>query len=210
MSSPYIVGLDLGKAQDFTALAILEVGASTTPCQLRHLARFPLGTPYTEIAASVKRLLESPPLVRYSDTGTTTSRATLVVDATGVGAAVIEVFEQAGLRPVKVLIHGGAQMSRRGAAEYHVPKRDLIAGLLVAFQERRLLIADGMPEGQTFVQELMTVDYRMTPSANETYTHREGTHDDLVLAVALAHWYAVGRYARRSSGMVVLTGNGLA
>ncbi len=55
MEMRYFVGLDLGSAAEFTALALLERPQPTwreTPAQyrpayrLRHLQRFPLATPY--------------------------------------------------------------------------------------------------------------------------------------------------------------------
>jgi hypothetical protein len=57
MTTGYYVGLDLGQTTDFTALAVLqctlpdpeESEAEPPEYALRHLKRFPLGTPYTEI-----------------------------------------------------------------------------------------------------------------------------------------------------------------
>jgi hypothetical protein len=56
----YILGLDLGQTKDFTALAILEQtgmadssGFPRPEYALRHLRRFPLGTPNTEIMPAV-------------------------------------------------------------------------------------------------------------------------------------------------------------
>ncbi len=50
--SDFILGLDLGQAQDYTALGILERDGSSKgdrEYQLRHLDRFPLGTSYPAI-----------------------------------------------------------------------------------------------------------------------------------------------------------------
>lgn len=209
----FIIGLDLGKTQDYTALAVLEKierQAQAYPaCHLRHLQRFPLNTPYSEIAEQVANLLDIPPLTRRNKVGEVIASAQLVVDATGVGAPVLEILRQHRLTPIEVLIHGGAQVTRRGGRQFSVPKRDLITGLQVAFQERQLLIAAELPDAPTLVNELMTVDYRLTPAANDVFVHREGSHDDLVLAVALAHWYAVGRERHGGGGYIVIMGNGL-
>ncbi|MHB9132905.1 MAG: hypothetical protein ACYDBB_17700 [Armatimonadota bacterium] len=216
----FCVGLDLGKAQDYTAMAIVETlehstvgapgaGRPLPLCHLRHLQRFPLGTPYTELAVHMKALMDRPPLRVVDPLDGIRSRATLIVDATGVGAPVVELLNRQGLRPIEILIHGGAAVRRAGVRQYHLPKRDLIMGLQVAFQERRLLVADGLPEGPIFVQELMNIDYNFTPAGNDVYVHREGAHDDLVLAVALAHWYAAGRIRLRSGAPVVVMGRGI-
>src|SRR5579883_998853 len=84
----YFVGLDLGQASDPTALAVLErphVAQGSPPVMrrppyaLRHLHRFPPGTPYQEVIDTVRRLLNTEPL----------PGAHLVLDQTGVGRAVV-------------------------------------------------------------------------------------------------------------------------
>jgi hypothetical protein len=185
----FIAGLDLGQSQDFTALAILErldgalQNGKRQPAayHLRHLERPRLGTPYPAIVARVKVLLDTPPL---------RGNATLVVDATGVGAPVIDLLRQAGLRPVAVTITGGDTVSQ-DANGFRVPKRDLVSALLVLFQSGRLKIAEGIPDAATLVQELLAFRVKIDPqTAHDSYAAwREGAHDDLVLAAALAAWY---------------------
>jgi hypothetical protein len=69
MNPDYIIGVDLGQAQDFTALAVLErrpfqangEGRDEPVLWVRHLQRFPLGAPYPTIVAQVaamKRALQ--------------------------------------------------------------------------------------------------------------------------------------------------------
>src|SRR3712207_7160865 len=65
----YYAGLDLGHSADHTALAVLQkvptydpqTAKHSTELHLRHLERFPLKTPYTDIADRVKSLLTGPP-----------------------------------------------------------------------------------------------------------------------------------------------------
>lgn len=52
------------------------------PLSLRHLERFPLGTSYPQIVERVRNMLATPPLFDR--------RVALVVDATGVGAGVVD------------------------------------------------------------------------------------------------------------------------
>src|SRR5262249_20480784 len=97
MSQPalrHFVGLDLGQVRDFTALAVLErplawahgpLAQRRPAYALRHLQRFPLGTPYPAIMQEVVQLLGT---ARLSD-------ATLGVDQTGVGQAVVDVLADA-------------------------------------------------------------------------------------------------------------------
>ncbi len=61
---PFYVGLDLGQAADYTALAVVQSGVQENPeggtekfLHLRHLERYELGTPYPKIADIVATLM---------------------------------------------------------------------------------------------------------------------------------------------------------
>lgn len=165
--------------------------------EVKHLQRLPLRTPYTEVARRMKRLLDTPPL---------RSNAELVVDATGVGTAVIDLLRAEGLRFWSVTITGGEKETRDGSA-YRVPKKDLVCRVQVLLEEgkRRVKIAPSLPEAGTLVEELLNYRYNITDAGNEVYgTWREGQHDDLMLALCLAVW-AAERRSPPSAPMVVDT-----
>jgi hypothetical protein len=189
MRSDYFLGLDLGQTRDFTALAVLErspptdAGAAVEPPEyaLRHLHRFPLGTPYTEIVPAVVALVRDGPLVE----------SPVVVDQTGVGRAVVDLMRRAVGWVVPVTITGGHAVTVTEDRSFHVPKKELVTCLQVVMQSRRLRIARGLHEADVLVRELQQFQVKITASANETFgVWREGQHDDLVLAVALACWWA--------------------
>jgi hypothetical protein len=102
----YYVGVDLGQSQDPTALCILEaceeVGDPTEPARyvydVRHLMRFTLGMSYPTMVQEIGLIMMRPPL-----SGSPTE---LIIDETGVGRAVGDSFNEAGLKPVKVTISG--------------------------------------------------------------------------------------------------------
>ena len=178
----YTVGLDLGQTKDYTALVILERHGEREQAvfHARHLERFPLGTPYPAIVAAVAEMLKQPSLSK--------EKVRLAVDETGVGAPVVDLFRQARLNAVLHPIHitGGSTVNRDRGVEY-VPKRNLVSVVQVALQTDKLKVASALPEAQTLVRELQNFQVKITDAANDTYgTWREGTHDDLVLAVALA------------------------
>ena|ERR671914_926512 len=99
----FFVGLDLGQAADYTALAIVGKGQEKTPAEtwetylhLRHLERYELRTPYPEIAEHVARLMRDERL-RANIYDTRELRfypqsPELVVDNTGVGRAVTDLL----------------------------------------------------------------------------------------------------------------------
>ena len=78
---------------------------------------------------------------------------------------------------------------RRVNGMVYVPKRELVRGLVTAFENGRLKIAKGLPLAEAFIGELQAFQVRLTAKGRDTYAARSGEHDDLVLAVALAVWF---------------------
>jgi hypothetical protein len=152
------------------------------PLSLRHLERFELGTTYPRIVERVAAILRSEPL-RWR-------RCVLVVDATGVGAGVVDQFVHAGLSPIPVTIHGGDSVFYQRPG-YRVPKRDLVGAVQILLQSERLKIVRSLPEAATLRSELQNFRVKIDPrTAHDSYSHwREAEHDDLVLATALATWF---------------------
>jgi hypothetical protein len=228
----YYLGLDLGQAQDYSALAIIEeqlyVGEgwaydvlhqqdydkglsagwispsalsayragqalrlsheygrpAEAPLAVRHLQRFELGTKYTDVVDRVAALIRSAPLRHMP--------AVLLVDKTGVGAAVLDSFTHAGVGTVAITLHGGSSVNRDPQrAGYRVPKRDLVTVTQVLLQNGRLKVAAELPEAETLKKELLNFRVKIDPrTAHDSYEHwRESEHDDLVLAVSMAAWF---------------------
>jgi hypothetical protein len=189
MKPDYIIGLDLGQARDYTALAVIERPPRIPDCRdkpvysLRHLQRFPLNTPYTTIVPAVAALTSVPPL----------KGSPLVIDHTGVGRALVDMFKYAptGCWIIPVTITAGQAITEPEHGHFHVPKKELVTCLQLILQARRIHIARSLPESDTLVQELENFRVKITPAANETFgAWREGDHDDLVLAVVMACWWA--------------------
>ena len=187
MSVDHVIGLDLGQAQDYTALAVIErpepVRGELPDYALRHLQRFPLGTPYTKIVPAVADLAKSEML----------NHPTLVVDYTGVGRALVDMLKKAqmGCRIVPVTITAGQAVTKNEDGSFHVPKKELVTVMQLLLQARRLKVASSLAEADTLVEELQNFRVKITASANEIFgTWREGQHDDLVLATAVAGWWA--------------------
>ena len=72
-----------------------------------------------------------------------------------------------------------------------MPKRDLVSTISVLLQTERLKVAESLQDAALLVQELLNFRVKIDPlTAHDSYgAWREGQHDDLVLAVALASWY---------------------
>jgi len=168
---------------------------------IRHLARAPLRTSYHEISErvveTVERLRdEQEARADYfgADVG-----ILLAIDGTGVGVGVVEIIARQlreELPPgdprvtlVPITITGGERVTRSGAF-FRVPKRDLVHVAVAAFQSGRLRIASSLKEAPTLREELLNFKMKIDPlTAHDSYSHwREGQHDDLVLATAMAVW----------------------
>ena len=180
----YHVGLDLGQASDYTAIAIVErdgdAGETDAALRVRHLQRFALGTTYPAIVEAVAGIVASLP-----------DGARLAADATGVGRPVVDLLRKAGLNPIAVTVTGG-DAARHEGMNWWMPKRELVAGVQVALQQGRLQIASGLPDAATLTHELLNFKVTIDPkTAHDSYgAWRESIHDDLVFAVGLAVWSA--------------------
>lgn len=152
------------------------------PLNVRHLERFPLNTGYPEIVRRVKELMGTPQLQAKG--------ATLVLDLTGVGRPVFDLFRESGLNPAGITITGGDATSR-DAHGFRVPKRDLVSVVATGLQTGRLTIAASLPLADVLIKELLSFKVTIDPrTAHDSYNAwRESDHDDLVLSVAMGVWY---------------------
>jgi hypothetical protein len=175
----YIVSVDLGQTQDPSALVIL---ACHWPAyHVVHLEHM-LGWPYPQVVARVRSRILALPTPRTH---------WLMLDATGVGRAICDMFEAGGMDPLACTIHGGDQVHTDGR-NYRVPKRDLCGALVRVFQESRLLIARQLPLAQTLIDELLAFRVKIDiGTGHDTYqAWSEKDRDDLVLATAMGVWMA--------------------
>ena len=170
----FLLGVDLGQAQDPTAIVVAET--ADTNVHVRHLERLPLGTPYPQVIERIAALVEKLP------------DASLLVDATGVGWAVLDQLCEVVLNPIAVTITGG-QHTRVDGLHWRVPKRALLRPLVAATESGRLKVAQGLREAEAFQRELLAFQRRITDTGHSAF-EGVGAHDDLVIAAALVAWWA--------------------
>lgn len=208
---PFILGIDLGKAQDHTALVLAEPSKDPEPVyDLTFIERVPLKQRYTDIAQHVKGIvaeLRTPVKVsteKFSGFAVVEEKRpelTIVLDFTGVGVAVAEIFLSAGIdcQIALVTITSGGKVTWDEVG-IHVPKADLVSVVQRLLQEERLRYAEDDTAAEDLVKELGDFQAIIRPSGTVAYgvamDWREGQHDDLVLASALAVWW--GESAPRS------------
>jgi len=179
------IGVDLGKLRDYTAICAIDVEfirAGRDPvlaCDVydkrvtvRILERVRLGTSYPRVVRRVREVAN-----RAADLG----RVTVVVDATGLGGPVVDMFREADVRAelVPVTISGG-EHAAQGHGGWTVPKAELMVGLQMMVAEGELRIAANLPLRREFLEEALKIGPEL---------HAKGTgHDDLVMAMALGCW----------------------
>jgi hypothetical protein len=193
----YTIGVDLGQSTDYTALGIVErfrrptgkilhwfrdpdwpVPQTEDVFHLVHLERFELGTAYPAIVDHVCDLMGRHPLTGLTE---------LVLDATGVGRPVVDMFNQRkpdGRRPVPITITGGDKPDGM-----RMPKRDLAMCLQVLLQTERLKIAKSLPLAEVLMREMLAFRVKINlQTGHDSYeAWRERDHDDLVLACYWKH-----------------------
>src|SRR5262249_2321682 len=146
---------------------------------IRHAERFERHLPYPAQVARIAAGLAAPPFAGQS---------ALIIDRTGVGRAVYDMFTAAGLEPIGVTITGGVDALKASARDWRVPKRDLVAAIQAPLGEGQLKIAAGLEHRALLEAELANFRIQVSVAGHDRYgagegaAWREGAHDDLVLA----------------------------
>lgn len=192
----FIIGASLGTGMQPTAIAVLEQEVlksrdwpvETGALRLRYLDRLALDVTYPQIVAEIAGMLEAPEIKDQEQCG----ESDVVLDLTGCGHAVVELFERDRIEPMRVWIVGaGRQEEQVSHGTWHIPKVELIGVLRVLYEAGRLKMAKDLPLVQTLLDELRA--FKMKPpriDPNDPESWREGQFDDLIFAVALTVWRA--------------------
>jgi hypothetical protein len=197
----WIMGVDLGQSTDPTAICVLQHRVIPTSPEkwipdhkacisrqertehfdVRHLERLPLGMSYPEQVQRVANVLARPPL---------NAGCKLVIDETGVGRAVGDIFDAARLYPNRITITAGNEATRQGGNRWHVAKGILISGVDARLHTGELRIAEALSDAGALQEELKDFQRKVSDAGRAIYNARVGAHDDLVLAVAISIWFA--------------------
>ncbi len=200
----WVVGIDLGKAQDSTALAVVHHTVQpletwtpnptaknwkqdrTQRFDLLHLQRLPLGMSYVAQVAAIREILEREPLRNFAPDS--------VWDQTGVGAAVVDIAKNAGIpRMHRIVITSGLECTRVDGSTCRVGKAPLISRLEAAMHTGELHVAAALKESDTLRDELRDFERRTTEAGRTTWAARGSAHDDTILALACAVWHTCNR-----------------
>lgn len=197
----YIIGADIGRAQDFTAVSVLQVvelehkssgrernshggyswsWESRSEYHLRALDRLDIGTPYRDIVE------------RLRDIGEKTGDDSLyyVLDISGVGRPVYELAREVikrGTLDGMILTSGTEEVHDPQKHLYQVPKVNLVSALQIAFSSGYLKAAEGIPMLELLVHELQSFRFQAKQAGEAgMVSWREAPHDDLIFSLAIA------------------------
>ena len=163
----YFVGLDLGQSRNYSALVVVERAEilldemDWVTYERRRRRRYRvtflelvrLGTPYPDVVDRVREVMRAPALA---------GRCTLVMDATGVGAPVLDMLRQAGLGcGIEPVILTGGEKESHGGGAWHLPKRDLISGLQTMLEKGEIELPAGYGPAALLRRELANVGSRV-------------------------------------------------
>jgi phage FluMu gp28-like protein len=153
----FYAGLDLGKHQDYSVLAIVKIEDSSI--KLIHMHRFPLRTPYASVIGYVKTLCDRWQKIMK-----------VFVDMTGVGDYIAEDMVNAGISQTE-----GVKFTQE-------TKEKMAEWLKKCMVEKRLKI----PYDGDLIAELNVERFELTKDGKIRFSHSEGTHDDRFWSLALA------------------------
>jgi hypothetical protein len=152
----------------------------------------PLNLDYTQQADCVLRLTQRYPLRGDAD---------FVLDQTGLGGPIKDIFKRAGLKPIGITLTAGFEV---GGTRFDrkIPKLLLISRLQSLLHTNDFMISDRLPEAQALIEELRDFEYSYTDSGYTRFNAAAGKHDDLLISVALGAWVATDRRSVKTTKML--------
>ncbi len=156
-SAEYYAGVDFGKLQDYSVVAVLK--RENNILKLIYLYEFPLNTPYTQVIGHLARANQK--LHGF---------CSVLVDQTGVGEPVLEEMHNQGLNCVQ------------GVTFTVQSKEEMLATLKIAMEQNRLAI----PYHRRLCQQLNEQQYTYSKSGHLQFSHPQNSHDDMTWALTLA------------------------
>lgn len=213
----YIVSQDVAKRRDYMTTQIYR----KTP----EIKRFPpeTGRPPMQIFNLDLVLMEKSQGIGYVDQARHTlellrrieliDNCDLLLDGTGVGEAVVDIYRELGMRPIPIIFTSGDlcrpvynESSGTGLAgsgwgkmaalrtlkEMRVPKEDLVHAGSIILQQKRMRIAPQLDHLEDFRKQLAGFRGKINEkTGNLKYENAtDDLHDDLVCTYLMAAWWA--------------------
>jgi hypothetical protein len=205
----FIVSVDFGRDRDPTAIAVSEVierqaaeykimrkgiieqrsDMIAKSLMVSHLEQVELKTSYVEVINRLNELLSHPRLVK---------RCGLVVDATGMGAPLVDMLKAHGLAPIGVTLTAG-ENENQSPMGYRVPKLVVVDSIQALLHTQRLAISDAISKEMRdkLMEQMREFVMKNSASGHQGFEARlERIHDDLVIALGLGCWWFVRQHGQ--------------
>lgn len=197
-----IGGLDIGQSHDPSALAVIQhrvygrdfIGPHQEGWELIKLGTWPLGTDYGEVIKDVLNLK---------------TLSVLCVDATGAKPFIDWFRREASrvswatrIRPINIATSAMREAAVREKGFWSVPKREIVTALVVMEHKHGLKLPKEDPAVKRLLRELADFKLTISRAANQTFGAKQGSHDDLVMSLGMACWWALRSGVREPAIMV--------
>lgn len=201
-SVTYVVAQDIAKSIDYTTTVVHQVKPEalvTSGLQESRIFTFEdevfrdkVQLKYTELPQYTKELMSS---LDLSD------RSALLIDMTGVGAAIYDMYDSFGLDPLGIVfssgnasnIHSGRKSKSIFGTVTHisVPKPDLIASLKLSVEQGRLRMAKGLRYAEEAENQFRHFVGKFNETTKKVKMENDSpeVHDDFVVTEAMCAWY---------------------
>jgi phage FluMu gp28-like protein len=152
----YYAGIDFGKLQDHSAIAIVKIEDNTI--KLFYMHEFPLETPYTQVIGHLTKA------------NTKLHLQKILVDQTGVGEPILEEIRNQGIN------------STEGTKFTPETKEQLLTGLKITMEQEKLAI----PYERRLCEQINDQQYAYNKNGHLQFSHPPNSKDDMLWALALA------------------------
>ena len=175
----FVIGLDLAKRSDFTAISILRRsamfdarGRSGTGKMEMSFPGSPASISSGTVACITRTLWSAMVLLDSPELG---SRPVLVLDQTGVGSPVYDIFRNKNARNYTIIgitSTGGQTWSIVGPRQYNVSKTLVVSAMQVLLHSGRLKISPKLPLADVVKKELISYKVKITLTQRAIYGPR--------------------------------------
>lgn len=189
----YLLGLDFGSITDHTALILVarrenpeatssgDEGEPQHIYELIHTEQLPLGLSYVEIVEYIAKFVQQEEIA---------GMVQIAADCTGVGKAVLDLMRsEPSLAEItwSIVFTSGQNVTQNGMI-FKVPKKDLIASVLILTGKDLLHCNPEIDQAQILKREMLSYIVRRTASANNKFDGEHKSHDDMVVALCMVCW----------------------
>lgn len=174
MTAAAVVGVDIARRSDYAAAVHLLPDTDGHRWRVALAEQIPHSADYARLVAYIAHLADGGRVV--------------AVDATGVGAPVLEYARAATSHPVwGVTVHGGRRARQTGRWDLSLPKQGLVAYARRGLEDGRMVIPRRAPGADLLVSQLAQIAPVRRRGRRPALEARTG-HDDVAFAWMVSVW----------------------